>query len=47
MDARVLNEAEREKISDEATAQIDQAVAMMQEAQFPRPESALDDVYAN
>ena len=46
-EARVLNEAEGEKINAEARAQIDQAVAVMQAAQFPRPESALDDVYAN
>jgi pyruvate dehydrogenase E1 component alpha subunit len=47
MDTRVLNEGEREKIDAEAKAQIDRAVVAMQAAQFPRPESALDDVYAN
>jgi len=46
-EAKILNEAEIAKINAEARAQIDQAVAVMQAAQFPRPESALDDVYAN
>ncbi len=46
-EAKILNEAEIAKINAEVRAQIDQAVAVMQAAQSLRPESALDDVYAN
>jgi acetoin:2,6-dichlorophenolindophenol oxidoreductase subunit alpha len=46
-EAKILSEAEIAKINAEVRAQIDQAVAVMQAAQSLRPESALDDVYAN
>jgi TPP-dependent pyruvate/acetoin dehydrogenase alpha subunit len=47
MEAKTLSEAERQKIDTEAKEQIDRAVAVMQSAQFPKRESALDDVFAS
>ena len=44
---KILKEAEVEKISADAMAQIDRAVAIMQAAKSPTPESALEDVFAN
>ena len=44
---KILNEAEVEKINAEAKTQIDRAVATMQEARALRPESALEDVFAD
>jgi TPP-dependent pyruvate/acetoin dehydrogenase alpha subunit len=46
MDKKMLNEAEIEQINSDARLQIDKAVASMQAAKFPSPESALEDVYA-
>jgi TPP-dependent pyruvate/acetoin dehydrogenase alpha subunit len=46
MDKKMLNEAEIERINSDARLQIDKAVASMQAAKFPSPESALEDVYA-
>jgi acetoin:2,6-dichlorophenolindophenol oxidoreductase subunit alpha len=45
--AGILREAEREEVDAWAKAQIDQAVTIMQTAQFPQPESALEDVFAD
>jgi acetoin:2,6-dichlorophenolindophenol oxidoreductase subunit alpha len=45
--AKILNEAEVENINAEAKTRIDRAVATMQEARSLRPESALEDVFAD
>jgi len=47
MAEKILSEAEVEKISADAKTQIDRAVATMQAAPYPTPESALEDVFAN
>ena len=44
---KILNKAEVERINVDARVQIDQAVATMQAAQSLKPESALEDVFAN
>lgn len=44
---KILSAAEVEKINTDAETQIDRAVAIMQAAQSPTPESALEDVFAN
>ena len=43
----VLNEHEIGKINADAKTHIDRAVAAMQTAKALRPESALEDVFAN
>jgi pyruvate dehydrogenase E1 component alpha subunit len=44
---KILSEAEVEKINDDAQRQIDGAVSTMQAAPSLKPESALEDVFAN
>jgi TPP-dependent pyruvate/acetoin dehydrogenase alpha subunit len=46
VEAKILDDATRKKIDAEARAQIDKAVAFMMAQPFPRPESALEDVFA-
>ena len=43
---KVLSMAEKERIDTEARAQIEKAVAFMHAQPFPRPETALEDVFA-
>lgn len=47
MTEQILTEAEIEKINADAKRQIERAVAAMQAAPSPAPESALEDVFAN
>ena len=46
MDEKVLVESARAEIDADARAQIDRAMAFMDMQAFPRPESALEDLYA-
>jgi pyruvate dehydrogenase E1 component alpha subunit len=41
----VIEEAERERIDEEALARVDAAVAFAEDSPFPAPESLYDDVY--
>src|SRR5215469_2829644 len=45
-DERVLSEAIKKEIDADARAQIDRAVEFMQKQPYPKPESALEDLYA-
>jgi acetoin:2,6-dichlorophenolindophenol oxidoreductase subunit alpha len=45
-EAGILNETLRARIDKEAREKIDHAVAFMQKQPFPRPESALEDLFA-
>jgi TPP-dependent pyruvate/acetoin dehydrogenase alpha subunit len=42
----VLAESARAEIDADARAQIDRAMAFMEKQAFPRPETALEDLYA-
>src|SRR5258708_40241471 len=46
MDEKVLVESARAEIDADARAQIDRAMVFMEKQAFPRPESALEDLYA-
>ena len=45
-DEKILTEAIKQEVEAEARAQIDRAVEFMQKQPFPKPESALEDLYA-
>lgn len=45
-DEKILTEAVKKEIDADARAQIDRAVEFMQKQPFPKPESALEDLYA-
>ncbi len=45
-DEKILTEAMKKEIDTDARAQIDRAVEFMQKQPFPKPESALEDLYA-
>ncbi len=45
-DEKILTEAIKQEVEADARAQIDRAVEFMQKQPFPKPESALEDLYA-